>query len=126
MSTNRRMRRSRMQTMHWMKRTTRKDTEGSTYDSYGAPVAFDGEWWPASGEVQARMYGEQLSYIRNVKIKGDYTVTVDEKGIVHYVYPSGLDVCELDGIGIDLSDIPDYKIVAIEPHKPLILGVKRL
>ena len=112
--------------MHLAKRTACKDAEGSTYDSYGTPVAFDGEWWPASGEVQARMYGETLPYIRNVKIKGEYTVTVDEKGIAHYVYASGLDVCEKDGVCIDQAANPDYKIVAIKPHKPLLLEVKRL
>lgn len=112
--------------MHLMKRTTHKDSEGSTYESYGEGIAFEGEWWPASGEVQARMYGEKLSYIRNVKIEGKYTVTVDEKGVAHYVYPSGMDVCEQDGVGIDQSGSPDYKIVAIKPHKPLILEVKRL
>lgn len=115
-----------MQTMYLMKRTPQKDNEGSTYEEYGTPVPFEGEWWPASGEVQARMYGEKLSYIRNVKIIGDYEVTIDEKDVAHYVYPSGLNVCEQDGVGIDKSTDPDYKIVAITPHKPLILEVKRI
>lgn len=116
-----RMKRSRVQKFFLKKREVKKDGEGSTYDEYGEAVAFRGEAWAASGKVQAEQYGERLSYIRNVRVDGKYRVEADKKGILHYVYPDGLDIVESDGVclyvGADME--PDYKVISIKPVKPL-------
>lgn len=124
-----RMRRNRKRTMYLRKRQPQKDSEGGTYTSYGEAVPFEGEVWPAGGKVQAEMYGERLSYIRNLKVEGNYSVTTDEKGKVHYVYPDGMDIAESDGICIDVppdAETPDYKIISIKPYRPLRMEVEKL
>jgi len=107
---------------------TKKDREQGTYTEYENPVSFSGEVWPASGKVQAEMYGERLSYIRNVRIDGKYVITTDREGRVHYVYPAGVDVIEGAGLClyVDEEAEPDYKIIAIKPYNPLRLEVEKL
>ena len=114
--------------MYIAARTTLKNTEGSTYESFGTPASFVGEQWPASGKVQAQMYGEKLSYIRNVKIEGDYQISVDQQtGQIEYQF-ANFDVHESDRIYIDVPNTadPDYKILSIKPYKPLRLEVIKI
>lgn len=122
------MKQSRIQTFHLRKRETRKDDQGVTFVDYGEPVKFSGEVWPAGGKVQAEMYGERLSYIRNMKIEGEYTVRVDEKNRLHYVFSKKLDVSESDGVCIYVpgESKPDYKIISIKPCRPLRLECEKL
>ena len=122
------MKQSRIQTFHLRKRETRKDDQGVTFVDYGEPVKLSGEVWPAGGKVQAEMYGERLSYIRNMKIEGKYTVRVDEKNRLHYVFSKKLDVSESDGVCIYVpgESKPDYKIISIKPYRPLRLECEKL
>lgn len=122
------MKQSRVQTFHLRKRETRKDDQGVTFADYGEPVKFSGEAWPAGGKVQAEMYGERLSYIRNMKIEGEYTVRVDEKNRLHYMFGKKLDVSESDGVCIYVpgESKPDYKIISIKPYRPLRLECEKL
>ena len=123
-----RLKRSRVGTYHLRTRVSGKDAEGGAYDSYALAVPFKGEVWPASGKVQAEMYGERLTYIRNVKVTGRYVITTDRKGKVHYIFPSGLDVTESDGLCLYSSptDRPDYKIISIKPYTPLRLEAEKI
>lgn len=123
-----RMKRSRIQKFHLRKREAKKDSQGSSYEEYTEAVEFSGEAWAAGGKVQAEMYGERLSYIRNLKIQGTYVITTDRKGVVHYVYPFGLDVSESDGVCLYVpgDSEPDYKIISIKPYKPLRLECEKL
>lgn len=123
-----RLKRSRAKDYYHRERIIKKDNESGTYEEYGAAFSFRGEVWPASGKVQAQMYGEKLSYIRNVKIEGKYTMVIDDKGKVHYVYPSGLDITESDGLCLYVpKDFkPDYKIIAIKPYTPLRLEAEKI
>ena len=121
------MRRNRLETHYLRPREPGKDNEGNTYVEYGLAKEFTGESWPASGRVQAQMYGEKLPYVRNVKIQGDYVTKRGEDGVIRYVFESGLTVCEKDGLCLDVGeeDEPDYEIVAIIPYKPLRLEAMR-
>lgn len=123
-----RLRRSRVRQYYHRQRFARKDTESGTYEEYGAATCFDGEVWAASGKVQAQMYGEKLSYIRNVRIAGNYVITTDRKKQVHYVYPGGLDITESDGLCLYVSGDadPDYKILSIKPYVPLRVEAEKL
>ena len=122
------MRRSRIKTFYLRKANTAKDDEGCTSVDYGNPVSFQGESWPAGGRVQAEMYGNRLSYIRNVKIDGKYDITTDEKGMPHYVFQNGMDIMENDGVCLYVPQnmSPDYKIVSIKPYKQLLLEVEKI
>lgn len=123
-----RMKRSRVEEHYLRKRETQKDGQGSTYEEYAATVPFKGEVWAADGEVQVKMYGEKLSYIRNVKIQGKYKIVTDEKNHLHYVFEDGLDVAELDGVCLYVSgeSKPDYKIISIKPYQPLRLECEKI
>lgn len=123
-----RMRRKRVQEFYLRNRETVKDGQGSTYEEYAEPVLFRGEVWAAGGKVQAEMYGERLSYIRNVRIQGKYVITTDRKGVVHYVYPDGVDVSESDGVCLYVSkdSKPDYKIISVKPYEPLRLECEKI
>lgn len=123
-----RMRRTRVQEFYHKKRIPMKDSESGSYDTYGSAAVIQGEIWPASGKVQAAMYGEKLSYVRNVKINGKYSISVDDKNRTHYIFESGLDITESDGLCIYVSkdSDPDYKIISIKPYLPLRLEAEKL
>lgn len=123
-----RLKRSRLKQYHHKKRISKKDSEGGTYNAYGSASAFQAEVWPASGKVQAEIYGERLKYIQNVRIKGPYTAQTDEKGLVHYILKSGADITESDGICLFVGSEkePDYRIVAVRPYRFLKLEVERI
>ena len=123
-----RMKQSRIKTYFLRKAITVKDGEGCTSIDYSKAIAFQGECWPAGGKVQAKLYGNRLSYIRNVKVDGRYNVTSDEKGMSHYIFENGLDIIENDGVCLYVSKdaIPDYKIISIKPYQPLVLEVERI
>lgn len=123
-----RLKRSRVKQYHARARITKKDNEGGTYEEYDAAVSFDGEAWPAGGKVQAETYGERLSYIRNVKIQGEYVIMPDRDNVIHYVYPDGLDIVENDGLCLYVQpeSPPDYKVISIKPYAPLRLEAERI
>lgn len=123
-----RMRKSRVQTYHHRKKISKKDAEGSSYVEYESATEFQGEMWPAGGNIQAEMYGNRLPYIRNVRINEKYEITVDEKGIVHYICENGMDIVEDDGICLYASSdsLPDYKIISIKPYRFLQMEVEKL
>lgn len=123
-----RLRRDRIATYQLRKSEQKKDSEGGTYMTYSAAQPFSAEVWPASGKLQAEMYGERLTYIRNVRIDGKYDVKPDEKGVVHYVFENGLDVVEGDGLClyVDAMMVPDYRIIAIRPNRYLQIEAERI
>ena len=123
-----RMKRSRIKTYFLRKVTTVKDGEGSTSTEYGKAIAFQGESWPAGGKVQAELYGNRLSYIRNVKVDGKYISKPDNKGMLHYIFENGMDIMENDGVCLYVSAdmTPDYKIISLKPYHPLVLEVERI
>lgn len=106
---------------------TEKDKEGSTYETYGAAVSFSGEEWPASGRVQAQQYGEHLSYIRNLRIDGAYTVD-SEKGLPVYLLGERIRMQEKDGICLYTreEELPDYRILSIKPYRFLTLEIEKI
>lgn len=121
-----RMRTKNVKEYHLKKKVVRKDGEGGTYTEYGSLFEFSGEAWPAGGKIQAEIYGERLSYIYNLRMNGKYHVQTDEDGITHYVFNSGLDVVEGDGICLFTEDEPDYKIISIKPLRFLRMEIEKL
>ena len=77
------IKRSRLKTYHHRRKSLKKDSEGNTYTDYGAATSFTAELWPGSGKLQAELYGERLSNIRNLRLEGPYTITADSKDVVH-------------------------------------------
>ena len=120
--------RDRIATYQLRKSEKKKDSEGGTYTAYSTAQPFSAEVWPASGKLQAEMYGERLTYIRNVRIDGKYEAKPDEKGVVHYVLENGLDVVEGDGLClyVGATMVPDYRIIAIRPYRYLQIEAERI
>lgn len=123
-----RIRQSRLEEIFFRKRVSEKDKEGSSYETWGAAFPVMVEIWPASGKVQAQQYGERLSYIRNVKLEGDYIITADAKGHAMYKTESGLNIQEGDGIClyVDPKNEPDYRIISIKPYRPLKMEIEKI
>lgn len=123
-----RLRQSRLKTYHLRKKVTCKDGEGGTYNKYDPAKELSGESWPAGGKIQAEQYGERLSYIYNMRLDGEYQIIPDEKGVIHYVFKTGQDIVEGDGIClfVDKEADPDYRIISIKSYSHLRLEVERI
>ena len=59
-----RLRENRLHTYYHRKRIVEKDNEGCVTERYDLDIPFRGEFWPASGKVQAEQYGSRLNYIK--------------------------------------------------------------
>ena len=121
------MKRSRLQTMYLKPAIREKNAEGTLTIYYGIAVHFVGEWWPAGGKLQAELYGQRLPYIRNVRVEGDYKEIVEVDGRPGYRF-ANFTIHEGDGICLNCAshDGPDYRIVAITPHKPILMELERI
>jgi len=122
-----RLKRNRLKQYHHRRTVQAKDNEGNSYTEYGEAKPVTAEIWPAGGKLQAEMYGQRLSYIRNCRLDGEYKTQTDEKGGVSYLFGSQL-IREGDGICLDVpgeSD-PDYKIIAIRPYRHLYMELEKL
>lgn len=104
------MRRSLMKDYHLRKRVVEKDKEGGSVVSYEAAVPIKATIWPASGKVQAEMYGERLAYIKNMEYEGKETMQEGD-GICVFVDPE--------------SD-PDYKIISIKKYSPMLMELEKI
>lgn len=105
----------------------KKDSEGNSYTDYGDAIAFKAEQWAAGGKVQAELYGIRLPNIRNLRIEGNYQ-EVPEGNKTLYQFPDGLTISVNDGICLNASAdaAPDYKVIAVHPHRYLTLEVERI
>lgn len=104
------MRRSLMKDYHLRKRVVEKDKEGGSVVSYEVAVPIKATIWPASGKVQAEMYGERLAYIKNMEYEGKETMREGD-GICVFVDPE--------------SD-PDYKIISIKEYSPMLMELEKI
>lgn len=57
------------------KRTIEEDKEGGKYPVYAESETINAYIYPASGKVQAEMYGERLNYILNMLYDEDTEIT---------------------------------------------------
>ena len=105
------MRRSLKKIYHLRKRVVGKNEEGGSKVGYGEAVEIKAIIWPAGGRVQAEMYGERLSYIKNMEYGGTEEMTEGD-GICVFAGP---------------EDPPDYKIISIKPEfSPKVLELERI
>ena len=106
-----RMRKSLIKKYHLRKRVAGKDKEGGSVVTYEEAVEIQATIWPAGGRVQAEMYGERLSYIKNMEYGGPEEMT------------EGDGICVFTGP----EDPPDYKIISIKrEYSPKVMELERL
>lgn len=105
------MRKSLMKKYHLKKRKVGKDKEGGSVVEYGDAVEIQAIIWPAGGRVQAEMYGERLSYIKNMEYDGQEEMT------------EGDGICVFTGP----DDAPDYNIISIQrEYRPVVMELERM
>lgn len=122
-----RLKRNRLKQYHLRPAEAKKDNEGNSYTEYGEAKSVTAEIWPAGGKLQAELYGQRLSYIRNCRIDGAYKVQTDAKGKVSYLLGEKT-VREGDGICVYVpgESNPDYKIIAIRPYRHLYMELEKM
>ncbi len=104
------------------------DGEGGKVISYGPPVGIEANIYPASGKVQADVYGERLAYILNMLYDCPVIKTFVD-GVLHYKSPDNkIDICEGYGVCVYVASDsnPDYKIISIKPYGHLFIELEKL
>lgn len=100
-----------MKKYHLRKRIPKRTSEGGSYNEYAEAVEIEATIWPAGGRIQAEMYGERLSYIKNMEYGGAEAMQEGD-GICVFVGP---------------EDKPDYKIISIKPeYNPKLMELEAL
>lgn len=103
-----RLRQCKIKTYNLKQHIMAQSDEGSTYPAWGSPVEIDAEIWPAGGQLQAQIYGQELQYMLNM------------------LYQGGQEIKEADGICVFvMSDqAPDYQVISQQryaSHQLLVL-----
>ncbi len=91
-----RLRQYRIKTYNLKHHIMAQNEEGNTYPAWGSPVEIDAEIWPAGGQLQAQIYGQELQYMLNMLYQGDQEIK------------------ESDGICVFVSadQDPDYQVIS--------------
>lgn len=86
------------------------DDEGGKYPGYSEPTEIKANIWPASGKLQAEIYGERLKYILNM------------------LYDGNVELHEGDGICVYVDKVndPDYKIISIKHFSHLTIELEKI
>ena len=106
-----RIRRSLLKPYHLRRRTVVKDDEGGSIEGYDAAVPIEAVIWSAGGRVQAQMYGEKLSYIKNMEYEGTEVIR------------EGDGIC----VGVSHEANPDYKVISVnDDYVPVRITLERM
>lgn len=86
----------------YKKKTVQTDEEGNRTEAFSeVPMPFEAAVSPASGRVQAEVYGERMGYILNMLCDQDDTEIAEGDGVCVYVGSEAL---------------PDYKVISIKHY----------
>ena len=93
------------------KKISLTDAEGGKYYTYSSTATeIMANIWPASGKLQAEIYGQRLNYILNMLYDGAEELKEGD-GICVYV-PSTSD--------------PDYKVISIKPYSHKLIELEKI
>ena len=104
------MRIKNKKTYYLKRKTIVKDDEGGKYPGYSEPIEIQANISPASGRLQAEIYGQRVNYILNMLYDEDVQM-VEDDGICVYV-PKESD--------------PDYKIISIKRYSHLVIELEKI
>lgn len=105
------MRIKNKKTYYLKRKTVIEDNEGGKYPGYSeASIEIQANIYPASGKLQAEIYGERLNYILNMLYDGQESIN------------------EGDGICVYASkdNEPDYKIISIKRYRHLFIELEKI
>ncbi len=91
-----RLRQRQIKTYSLKRHVTAQNEEGNSYSTWESPVEIDAEIWPAGGQLQAQMYGQELQYMLNM------------------LYQDDQEIKETDGICVFVAadQGPDYQVIS--------------
>ena len=96
---------------YWLKKkTTIEDDEGNMYADYSEPIEIKANIYPASGKLQAEIYGERLNYIENMLYDGSEKLKEGD-GICVYV---------------DKDSKTDYKVISIKQYSHQLIELEKI
>ena len=96
---------------YWLKKKiTTEDNEGNIYADYSDPIEIKANIYPASGKLQAEIYGERLNYIFNMLYDGKEKLK------------EGDGIC----VFVDKDSKPDYKIISIKPYSHQLIELEKI
>lgn len=84
--------------------------EGGKYPGYSEPIEIEANIYPASGKLQAEMYGLKLNYICNMLYDGLQPISEGD-GICVYV---------------PKDSEPDYKVISIKPYSHMFIELEKI
>lgn len=120
-----RMKVSRIETKNLRNRTVSKGSEGQTIVNWEKAIPIQCEVWEESSYLENDTDGQRVVTTKNMKIKGNYTITSQGN---REIYNFGtFSLCEGDGICLYAQPTadPDYKIDTILAYKPLRITLAR-
>ncbi|WP_404989286.1 hypothetical protein [Clostridium culturomicium] len=90
-----------------------EDNEGGKYTGYSEEaIEIKASISPASGKLQAEIYGERLNYILNMLYDGNIELKEGD-GICYTTYAIS-------------TKTPDYKIISIKPYSHLMVELEKI
>lgn len=96
---------------YWVKKKiTTEDNEGNVYADYSEAIEIKANIYPASGKLQAEIYGERLNYIFNMLYDGQEKLN------------EGDGIC----VFVDKDSKPDYKIISIKPYTHQLIELEKI
>lgn len=105
------MRIKNKKTYYLKKKNTVEDDEGNVYVDYSnEPIEIEANIYPASGKLQAEIYGERLNYIFNMLYDGQEQLS------------EGDGIC----VFVDKDSKPDYKIISIKPYSHKLIELEKV
>lgn len=105
------MRVKNKRTYYLKPKTVIEDKEGGKYPGYSTTaIDIKANIWPASGKLQAEIYGERLNYILNMLYDGNKIINEGD-GICVYV---------------DSTKEPDYKVISIKNYSHGLMELEKL
>ena len=92
-------------------KTIIEDNEGGKYEGFeDKATLIHANIYPASGKLQAELYGEKLNYMMNM------------------LYDGPVSIKEGDGIcvGVELTEPPDYRVESIKRYSHLVIELMKI
>lgn len=104
------MRIKNKKTYYLKKKIVIEDDEGGKYPGYSEPIEIQANISPASGKLQAEVYGERLNYMLNMLYDGPEYINEGD-GICVY---------------IPKESKPDYKVISIKTYSHLFIELEKI
>lgn len=104
------MRIKNKKTYYLKKKIVIEDDEGGKYPGYSESIEIQANISPASGKLQAEVYGERLNYMLNMLYDGPVSINEGD-GICVYIPKE----CK-----------PDYKVISIKRYSHLFIELEKI